>query len=111
MAKVATRADVRAVCSGQEIEDVGRIGENTGPGRRRNTNFFTTYTYMYLEYQYSIRFAWAVLYAPQNPTRAVIRSMTLLVLVSAPTLEVSLLRQRDAKVGGFAVNTNVNCAG
>ena len=87
-AKVATRADFRTVCSGQEIEGVGRIGGNTGPGRRRNTNFFTTYTYMYLEYQYSIRFAWAVLCAPQNPTHAVIRSMTLLVLVIVPTLKV-----------------------
>ena len=56
MAKVATGADFRAVCSGQEVEGVGRVGGNTGPGRRKNTNFFTTYTYMYLEYQYRIVF-------------------------------------------------------
>ena len=56
MAKVATRADFLAVCSGQEVEGVGRIGGNTGPGRRKNTNFFTTYTYMYLGYQYRIVF-------------------------------------------------------
>ena len=80
------RLTLQSELSSKQAEQEVFLGR-PGTRRRRNATFFTTWVYMYLEYQHSIRSPWAVLCAPQSPAHAAIRSKSLLVFVSPPTLE------------------------